>query len=187
MNIKNNKRRRDSIVRIQNAFISFLMTKDLHEITVSDICKDANINRSTFYANFSDIYELSEKIIENLHDDLILLYHDEIIKSEYKSNYLKLFNHIKDNQSLYKVYFKLEKDRTNHKWFYYNESIAEEFFQNEHVDYHAEFFRNGFNSLIKMWLFNGCRETPEELEYILETEYSGRSAYMEKYFSSERK
>ena len=68
-----------------------------------------------------------------------------------------------------------------------NESIAEEFFQNEHVDYHAEFFRNGFNSLIKMWLINGCKETPEELEKILETEYSGRSAYIEKYFSSERK
>ena len=91
MNTKNNKRRRDSVERIQNAFVSFLQTKDLHEITVSDICKEAGINRSTFYANFMDVYDLSEKIINKLQDDLIILYHDEIVKGKYKSDYVKLF------------------------------------------------------------------------------------------------
>ena len=182
MNIKNNKRRRDSIERIQNAFVFFLQTQDLHEITVSDICKVAGVNRSTFYANFADVYDLSEKIIENLNNDLMMLYHDEIIKGNAKSDYVKLFYHIKENQSLYKTYFKLEKDRTNQNWFYFNELLSKEYFDNKHTDYHVEFFRNGFNALVKLWLFNGCVESPEELEEIIETEYKGRSAFMTEYF-----
>lgn len=182
MNTKNNKRRRDSIERIQNAFVSFLQTKELHEITVSDICKEAGINRSTFYANFMDVYDLSEKIINKIQDDLIILYHDEIVKGKYKSDYVKLFYHVRENQALFKIYFKLEKDRTNQKWFYYNEELAEVYFHNEHIDYHVEFFRNGFNALLKTWIYNGCKETPEELEKIIETEYKGRTLFMEEYF-----
>ncbi len=185
MNTKNNKRRRDSIERIENAFISFLQMKELHEITVSDICKEAGINRSTFYANFLDVYDLSEKIIDKLHEEIYILYHDELFNGKQKSDYVKLFYHVKENQSLYKTYFKLEKERTNHKWFYYNETLATEFFDNKHIDYHVEFFRNGFNALLKIWLFNGCKQTPEELEELIEREYRGRSLFMEKYFNAE--
>ena len=184
MNTKNNKRRRDSIERIENTFIEFLQTKEFHEITISDICKAAGINRSTFYANFLDVYDLSEKIIDKLHNDVFVLYKDEFLDGKSISDYLKLFNHIKENQSLYKIYFKLEKDRSNHHWFYYNECLAKDYFNNEHIDYHVEFFRNGFNSILKMWLFNGCKESCEELQKILETEYEGRYLFMKKYFSS---
>lgn len=34
-----------------------------------------------------------------------------------------------------------------------------------------EFFRNGLNAIIKMWLQNGCKESPEELFEILVAEY----------------
>lgn len=183
MNTKNNKRRRDSIERIQKAFISFLETKELYQITVSDICKSAGINRSTFYANYLDVYDLSDKIIDKLHGELMLLYYDELIAGNAKGDYLKLFYHVKENQSLYKTYFKLHGDKNNSCWFY-NKRLAKEFFDDQYIDYHVEFFRNGFNALIKMWLFNGCVESPEELEKIIEIEYKGRTSYMEKYFTT---
>ncbi len=50
MNIKNNRRRRASRDAIENIFIELLQTKSLNEISVSDICKKAGLNRSTFYA-----------------------------------------------------------------------------------------------------------------------------------------
>ncbi len=180
MNIKNNKRRRESIERIQNAFINFVETKKLHEITVSDICKEAGINRSTFYSNYLDVYDLSEKITEKLYEELMMLYHDEITGNK-KSDYIKLFNHIRDNQSIYRTYFKLENDKNNGKLFY-NKRLEEEFFVDSNIDYHIEFFRNGFNALVKKWLFSGCQEAPEELEAIIEKEYRGRALYIEKYF-----
>lgn len=65
MNTKNNKRKRDSIQKIEQVLIEFLQTKELNQIRVSDICKKANLNRSTFYANYIDIYELADTIREN--------------------------------------------------------------------------------------------------------------------------
>ncbi|MEE1049483.1 MAG: TetR/AcrR family transcriptional regulator, partial [Clostridia bacterium] len=56
MNVKNNKRRRESIDKIEKAFLNMLLTKELNEISVTQICKETNLNRSTFYANYIDIY-----------------------------------------------------------------------------------------------------------------------------------
>lgn len=59
MNTKNN-RRRESIERIEKAFLELLQAKELHEVTVSDICKSCELNRSTFYANYIDIFDLAD-------------------------------------------------------------------------------------------------------------------------------
>lgn len=85
MNIKNNRRRRASRDAIENIFIELLQTKSLNEITVSDICKKAGLNRSTFYANYMDIYQLADTIRETLEDNLNDLYRSEIAGG-YNSN-----------------------------------------------------------------------------------------------------
>lgn len=66
MNTKNNKRKRESKQKIEQVLMKFLQTKELNQISVSDICKKANLNRSTFYANYADIYELADTIKEKL-------------------------------------------------------------------------------------------------------------------------
>ena len=57
MNVKNNKRRRQSQEKIEKAFIELLQTRELNDITVSDLIKQTGLNRSTFYANYIDIFE----------------------------------------------------------------------------------------------------------------------------------
>ena len=44
--------------------------KSFEEIKVSDICKKALINRSTFYSHYSDKYELFMELIDALKDNL---------------------------------------------------------------------------------------------------------------------
>ena len=48
--------------RIEKVFIEMLQRKKLSEISVSDICKLAGLNRTTFYANYTDIYGLADAI-----------------------------------------------------------------------------------------------------------------------------
>jgi len=69
MNTKNNKRRRESMQKMEREFVNMLLEKDISEITVSDICKAADVNRSTFYANYQDIYDLVEKICRNMQNE----------------------------------------------------------------------------------------------------------------------
>ncbi len=52
-------RSRQSII---NAFISIRQHKELEKITVTEICRTADINKSTFYVHYRDIYDLSSKL-----------------------------------------------------------------------------------------------------------------------------
>jgi len=177
MNTKNNKRKRESIQKIEQAFIEFLQTKELNQIKVSDLCKKANLNRSTFYANYIDIYELADTIREKLEDKLAELYKDDITQGFNSNNYLILFRHIQQNQILYQTYFKLGYDE-KYKILQYDHDLAKKHFNDRFIDYHMEFFKSGLTKVIKLWLQNGCKETPEEMFEVIKSEYHGREVFI---------
>ena len=81
MNVQNNKRRKVSQEKIEKAFVTLLQEKELNQITVTDICKITKLNRTTFYNNYLDIYDLAAKIRLKLIQDVDDLYHDEKIKN----------------------------------------------------------------------------------------------------------
>jgi len=172
MNTKNNKRRRASVEKIEKAFVNLLQSHELKHITVADICKETGLNRSTFYANFLDIYDLADKLRETLEQEFSTLFADYDYINE-RSGALKMFTHIKENQLFYTTYFKLCYDES-HKISIYDAKRAEQEHMDRNVNYHIEFFRSGLNTIIKMWLADGCRETPEEMAEILKSEYRGR-------------
>ena len=51
---------------IINAFIEVRSKKDLEKITVKELCEKAQINKSTFYTHYHDIYDLSEQLENEL-------------------------------------------------------------------------------------------------------------------------
>lgn len=51
---------------IQEAFMKLLEQKDISKISVTDIVKMADINRSTFYAHYQDIFALYEDLMQNV-------------------------------------------------------------------------------------------------------------------------
>ncbi len=172
MNVKNNKRRKASMEKIEKAFIELLQTSEIKDITVSDIIKNTGLNRSTFYANYIDIFDLADKTREKLENEFSNLFADYDYFNEH-SGALKMFTHIKENQLFYKTYFKLCYDE-KHLISIYDTSRAEKEHIESNIKYHIEFFRNGLNAIIKLWLKNGCQESPEEMAEVLKQEYRGR-------------
>lgn len=172
MNVKNNKRRRDSQVKIEKAFVELLQTKEIREISVSEIIKMADLNRSTFYANYIDVIDLADKVRESLEEKFGTLFADYDYMNG-RSGALKMFSHIKDNQLFYKTYFKLCYDE-KHLMTVYDAKRAEMEKVDRNLKYHIEFFRNGLNAIIKLWLAGGCKESPEEMAEVLKQEYRGR-------------
>ena len=177
MNVTNNKRKKDSQERIQKVFIELIQNKEINEITVSDICKKANLNRTTFYSNYIDIYDLADKIKDELFQNVLDLYPNETKEMKHSYDFLRLFRHIKDNQLFYKTYFKLNYDNdfdvldgmidyTEFEKYYGNK---------ENVHYHVTFFKYGLNAVIKRWLYYGCKESPEEIRDIIINEYKNKS------------
>ncbi len=170
MNTPNNKRKKETRDKISKVFITLLQTKEINEISVTDICKHAKINRSTFYVNYLDIYDLADKIGQELEQDVLSLYQEERDTNHNSNDFLKLFKHIKDNQIFYKTYFKLKMDQ-NLITQEYDYHLSKKLYDDKYIDYHMEFFKAGLNAIIKKWLDNNCQESPEEIENILKSEY----------------
>lgn len=177
MNTKNNKRRKESMAKIEGVFVELIQTKEIEHVSVSEICKKAEINRSTFYANYIDIYDLAEKIIERLCNDLLALSDPYIEDVRKRLDFTRVFIHIKENQMLYKTYFKLGSMDMGIVGI--DEEAAAMFFDMKYLDYHIEFFKNGFNAVVKKWLNDGCRETPEEMNNILRSEYKRDYSFLD--------
>ena len=172
MNVKNNKRRKESQEKLEKAFIEFLQTRQVKDITVSDLIKVTGLNRSTFYANYLDIFDLADKTREKLESEFSNLFADYDYFND-RGGALKMFRHIKENQLFYQTYFKLCYD-DKHLISTCDPKRAEQEHVFANLKYHIEFFRNGLNAIIKLWLADGCKESPEEMAEVLKMEYRGR-------------
>lgn len=171
MNIKNNRRKKESMKKIERAFAELLQTHEIKDISITDICKKAQVNRSTFYASYLDIFDLIDKLKERMINDFHELYKDEVKKGYNSNNYLKLFCHIKENQIFYRTYFKLQLDNIDMKLLVYDENYAKTHYDNKYIEYHMDFFKAGLTAIIKKWLNNNCDLSSEELFEIIKSEY----------------
>ena len=173
MNIANNKKRKSSVEKIEKTFLQLIQKKNIEDISVSTICEMANLNRSTFYSNYIDIYDLAEKVKNQMAKEFGDFQISHNSKQD-ESGYLTMFKYIKDNQIFFKTYFKLESICPDIPLQYHKE-LAEKYYNNKYIDYHIEFFRAGLNAIIKKWLNNGCKETPEEINEIITSDYKNKS------------
>lgn len=173
MNTPNNKRKKESQDKIEKTFLQLIQKKNVAEISVSDICKITGLNRSTFYANYIDIYDLVEKVKLRMADEFAEFQLSNNSKHDH-NGYLNLFKYIKENQIFFKTYFKLESiSKTPANIF--NKEMAEKYYNNKYIDYHIEFFRAGLNAIIKKWLDDNCKKSPEEMVEIITSEYKNKN------------
>lgn len=69
MNTKNNQRTRLSKILLKNALMDLLSEKgSVTKISVRELCERADLNRSTFYAHYSEPNELLEEVEAELLD-----------------------------------------------------------------------------------------------------------------------
>lgn len=179
MNTPNNKRRKASRNRIEAAFMELLQQNDLARISVTELCRVAGVNRTTFYANYLDIYDLADAVQKRLEEEVAGLCQEAPVLEYSGIDHLRLLRHIQENQLFYKAYFKLGLDG-RFQITEYNTQMAAAYYNDQYLEYHIEFFRNGFNAVIKKWLQNDCRETPEEIFAVIVSEYAGRSTGLER-------
>ena len=55
---ENDLRVRVTNMLIRRAFMELLKQKPLQNISIKELCEKAEINRGTFYAHYTDVYDL---------------------------------------------------------------------------------------------------------------------------------
>ncbi|MGI5958307.1 MAG: TetR/AcrR family transcriptional regulator [Massiliimalia sp.] len=64
------KRAEKTCIQLKKAMLCFLSEKPLHKVTVTDLCRICEVNRATFYHHFQDVFDLLEKMEDDLLKDL---------------------------------------------------------------------------------------------------------------------
>ena len=159
MNTFNNKRKQMSKESIKNAFTLLLQTKSVSEISVTELCKLAHINRTTFYANYESIDMLCMEIGNDLQDSIKEIYYYDCYDTK---ELMKILKAIRGKQDIYSVYYKLNLDNV-----YLERLNSNYLYDGKHEDLKQAFFMAGFNAVIKRWIQNNCMEKPIEIKNIL--------------------
>lgn len=179
MNVKNNKRYKVSSEKIETTFLTLLYNRKYEEITISEICEKSGINRSTFYAHYDDINDLIIKIESKFANSMSLIF--EAGQRQTHEAFVEMFSFIKKNRYFYKAFLNIPyitfAETNVKKNILSNIKDKKLTLRSEDVEifYRASFFGAGIKEICRIWLERDCKETPEEMAFLLLKEYSNRT------------
>jgi len=160
---------------IERTFITLHKEKPLNKITVKELCDKAEINRTTFYKHYLDVYDLYEKIESGLFESfrgLIALLEANGIRE----TIVEILKRIKLNAEVYEALFTAQNNS------FFNEKLAD-FIYGEITpmlcdtplpanDSQKEWFFNflvwGCGGFVHKWVISGMKESEKEVADFME-------------------
>ena len=112
---KNESRYFNTAIKMDQALLTLLEKKDFEYITIKEVCKEAKVNRSTFYLHYENIMDLVQETVESMNKQFLGYFKqndfiDKIQTSKIDELYLiddhylnPYLNYIKDNKKLFKI------------------------------------------------------------------------------------
>ncbi len=173
-------------VKMDMAFLDLLNKKDFEFITVKDICKNAGVNRSTFYLHYETVADLLEETVEYINKRFASYFKDTVIDkekiSELPLNELFLItpqyltpwlNFIKDDRKLFETFEKHQKTlnvSTSYTDIFENiisPILARFSVSIEDREYIFLYYVEGIIGIVKKWIREGCERSIEEISEII--------------------
>ena len=148
-NIKQERRYRRTEALILNGLTTLLQQKSIKEITVRELADLVDINRSTFYLHYTDIYDLLEKTEQRLLQQLMDAVNENWTLPETPKNFFAFLRNIE----------KMIRD----KGLQTLRSFAPKELREQDLQYAISFALAGCVGLVEHWLKNGCPETPTHM------------------------
>ena len=89
---------------IYNALMDLLTQKELHKVTVQEISDIADINRTTFYKHFLDVYDLYDKLDQEILIEwgMLVLDMQDLRSKEFFNN---LVGYVDKNRNVFRMVF----------------------------------------------------------------------------------
>lgn len=177
----------NTAVKMDLSLISLLKKKPFDYITVSEICKAAGVNRSTFYLHYENIGELLNETARYLLDNFLTyftadtkaaVFHleerglDELIfiGDKYLVPYL---TYIKNNKEVFQTALSYNKvlgfEEVYKRMFekIFNPILDRFRYPPDIRQYVMMYYLNGISAITGEWLKNGCEKSVKEISEII--------------------
>lgn len=161
---------RNTNMVIQVNFVTLLKQKPINKITVKEICDMAEINRATFYKYYADVYDLMDKIEEQILEDLQMVM-QESIKDGVERTLVRILEKMKEDGELYIALFSENGDTDFSMRIFkmcyaeFGEYIYKEFPQLSEVQraWIYIYTAQGSSGILNYWISDGMQESPKEI------------------------
>ena len=180
MNIKNNSRYKMSSEKIETAFLTLILNNKYEDISISQVCQQAGINRSTFYCHYDDINDLVIKIESKFAKGMASIF--GYGERQTHEAFVEMFKFVKENKYFYKAFLNIpyatlaEKNIKVDILKHIGDNTGIDLTNRMGIFYRATFFGAGIKEMCRLWLQYDCRETPEEMASLLLDEYKNRES-----------
>ena len=177
---KMDRRVRKTRAQLRAGLARLMQQKNIKEITVKELVDEIDINRSTFYLHYTDIYQMLQSIEDELMEDILeaIKEHplDPGMKGEGYSFAVQLFRILSANKDICAALMgpngdmafveKIEK--------LVEDAVLPELFtmfpqKVNDIKYAYAFCINGCVGMIKCWLTGDSDDTPEHMAYLTHT------------------
>lgn len=165
--MKENQRVRVSKLLLRESLINLLQTRTIHQMSVREICDNAQINRTTFYRYYGSQYDLLRAIEQELMEQINSCLPEEHAGAE--DQFAQMFRYIEEHIELCRILYNNNVDPEFPEMLMnlprikiiIAEAIGEHYVGDE-VNYIYGFITTGGQSMVKSWINKENRETPEE-------------------------
>lgn len=159
---------------IHLALINLLKNIPLTHIKVTELCREANINRGTFYFHYQEVADVFREFFEEIMLDLKESYnepyrHTDIIEvKNLDPKTVRIFHHIKKYEEFYKIVLSQEVS-TKYYFMLFDEirTILIEDKSAKHKgkldNYLFSYLANAIIGLIIEWYRNGFQESADDM------------------------
>jgi AcrR family transcriptional regulator len=159
---KDDRRVKYTKMVLRESFIKLLEKKEISQISIKEICEDADINRATFYTHYSDQHDLLRKIENELLDNI----NDHLEEFDQRNENMdtiltteKIFEYLKENANLCKLLLSERGDFSFQKKIMilvYDKIISEitdnNMITKEDAEYVYSFTITGCVGIVQKWL-----------------------------------
>lgn len=168
VNIEKNKQFQETEARIEAIYRALRKDLPLEKVSVSRICKEAKINRSSFYYHYLDVYDLNDQLMKKMQTRLL----DKLGKVEKelfsKENLQIFFQHIKDEKETYKLMTAVQIDFPIPRFY---DQFKDFLLQIERYKKQSEeeirlsiiYVQAGFHFMTRQWLADDCSMPVDQL------------------------
>lgn len=177
----------NTALKMDRALLDLLKKKQFEYITVSELCKAAGVNRSTFYLHYENIGDLLEETTRYMLDSFLSYFTDDkksvafnisdcrlddlnFINDTYLIPYL---TYIKENNELFRVALSEVKilgfEEVYNRLFenIFNPILERFNYPQENRKYVMLYYLNGINAVNLEWLKGGCEKPMKEIAEII--------------------
>lgn len=155
MDIRVKKTKRSII----NAFLELRSKMPLEKIRVNELCRIAEINKSTFYAHYQDIYQLSEEVEQEVLQSYLNIPHPEYVLHNTEGFVRELFQAFYAHERLFRILFSGNRSSA------LTEKIAEGLRELILKQYPQYADNPAFHTLITYRVYGGCYAFQESKAY----------------------